>query len=224
MKILGINTATMEMGIALIEDDKVIHSKHVSGPTAKAEQLIPWIKEMLETENVQLAELDCISVAKGPGAFTGLRIGVVTAKTLSQMLEKPLAGVSTLEAFARQVKDSQSGKKLRVILNACRGDLNTALFEVSGEKLVRLEEDHAEKKEELMVKIENEESLILSDIKDIMTERQLDEVPDGAGVALLAVERMSRDQLDDPIIMPPVYSHGPNIRISPKIHKNLAVK
>jgi len=86
--------------------------------------------------------VDLIAVARGPGSFTGVRIGVAAAKGLSWGLDKPCCGVSTLEAMAWQAAHLE-GKLLCCCMDARRGQVYNALFRAEGESLQRLREDRA---------------------------------------------------------------------------------
>lgn len=137
MSILGINCATERIGVAVLHNAQLIE-KHWQGQTIKAEQLIPFIAETLAAAGCTLTEVSAVAVAVGPGAFTGLRLSIVTAKTICLEKQIPCIPISTLEALYHQYGNKT--KKNRVILAACRGEVSTALFAADGS---RLEPDHA---------------------------------------------------------------------------------
>ncbi|MFC1517052.1 tRNA (adenosine(37)-N6)-threonylcarbamoyltransferase complex dimerization subunit type 1 TsaB [Candidatus Margulisiibacteriota bacterium] len=224
MIILGINTATTCLSLALLNDHKVLLEKTVEGPTAKAEQLIPWLEELLSQVNLSLKGLQGIGIAQGPGAFTGLRIGVTTAKTLAQMLSIPLVGISTIEAYAYQFIKNKTAPLIRIILKACRDELNTALFSINNGTLVQLEEDHPEKQEMLFERIRNENSSLAGDIPKDFSSRKLPGEPTAVSIAKLAGDKIKKGEVSDPLKLIPIYSHGPNIKLSPRIHGKLLNK
>jgi len=100
---LGIETSTPTASIALMDDESLIAEVLFSGQMNLAEQLAPRIKELLVHEGVRLAGLDGIAVSLGPGSFTGLRIGVATAKALAHAVGLPLVGVPTADAVAEAI-------------------------------------------------------------------------------------------------------------------------
>jgi len=100
---LGIETSTPTASIALMDDENLIAEVLFSGQMNLAEQLAPRIKELLAHEGVRLAGLDGIAVSLGPGSFTGLRIGVATAKALAHAVGLPLVGVPTADAVAEAI-------------------------------------------------------------------------------------------------------------------------
>lgn len=136
MSILGLNCATERIGVAVLHNHELTE-KHWQGPTIKAEQLISFIAETLSQAGCTLNEVSAVAVAVGPGAFTGLRLSIVTAKTICLAKEIPCLPFSTLEALYHQAGKAQ--QKNRVILDACRGEVSTALFAADG---TRLEPDH----------------------------------------------------------------------------------
>ncbi|MDR2429113.1 MAG: tRNA (adenosine(37)-N6)-threonylcarbamoyltransferase complex dimerization subunit type 1 TsaB [Candidatus Margulisbacteria bacterium] len=146
MLTLGLNFATEDLCLAVVstdtEDLEVSVEKKYRGPTIKAEYLPDYLDELFRAAKINLKKISRLGIAIGPGAFTGLRLSLVTAKTIALALNIPLVPVSTLEALAAQHRAEADGKNIRVLLNACRGEMTTALFD---QNLRRLEPDHAVK-------------------------------------------------------------------------------
>jgi tRNA threonylcarbamoyl adenosine modification protein YeaZ len=152
MLTLGFNFATEDLCLAVAsrasatatdtEALEVSVEKKYRGPTIKAEYLPDYLDELLRASKTNLKKISRLGIAIGPGAFTGLRLSLVTAKTIALALNIPLVPVSTLEALATQYRAEAGGKNTRVILNACRGEMTTALFD---QNLRRLEPDHVVK-------------------------------------------------------------------------------
>ncbi len=221
MLTLGINTATTDLSIAVLDGDTVLGTRIEHGQTAKAEQLVPWIQELLEQLKLKISDIRAIGVAQGPGAFTGLRIGVTTAKTLAQMLEIPIAGISTIHAYAYQCRQVPGLTNVRILLKACRGEYNTGTFTVSNSAVTQHEADHPQKEEELWDIIRTEDTKLLGDVPEEFKTRLIDIKPDAISIAQLAQSRIERNDADKVQELMPVYSHGANIRLSPRIHGNL---
>src|SRR5215467_13545995 len=103
MLILGIDTSGKSGGVTLAEGDertfRVLGSTPIAGGTFSA-QLVPTIAGLLETYGSKLAEIGGFAVASGPGSFTGLRVGLSAIKGLAEILGRPIATVSLLEALA----------------------------------------------------------------------------------------------------------------------------
>ncbi len=100
MLILGIETASTVAAAALVQDEQVLVERMLNFGRTHSVRLLPLIQGVLADAACSGSQLDGIAVCQGPGSFTGLRIGLSTAKTLAQVWEKPLAPVSTLEALA----------------------------------------------------------------------------------------------------------------------------
>lgn len=103
MRVLSITTATNHLSVALTQDQNLIIEKNEEDQRNHSEHLDPMISSLLKEQNLKLADIDRFAVAQGPGSYTGLRIGITTAKMFSSILNKDLVGVSTLAALARGV-------------------------------------------------------------------------------------------------------------------------
>lgn len=104
MKVLAIDTSNLVMGISVLDEGKVLGEYITNLKKNHSIRVMPAIEEVLNETGIKPAELDRIVVAKGPGSYTGVRIGVTIAKTLAWTLKKDLVGISSLEVLA------QSGK------------------------------------------------------------------------------------------------------------------
>ncbi len=106
MKILGIDTATPFLALGVVEDDKVLSELRFNAGQTHAQILIPSIDRVLNEASLKLEELDGIAISIGPGSFTGLRIGLATAKGLCFASGKPLISVPTLDGLVYFQKSS----------------------------------------------------------------------------------------------------------------------
>ena len=105
MKILSIDTSSNICGVAILEDNTILKEISQNNGLTHSETLMPIIKNTLENLNTNLSEIDLIVCDKGPGSFTGIRIGVATAKAFSDSLNIQAIGISSLEALAYNVKN-----------------------------------------------------------------------------------------------------------------------
>lgn len=123
MKILAIDTSNQTMSVALLEDEKPLASYTSSVNKNHSVTLMPVIETLFKQNKVKPSEIDRVVVAKGPGSYTGLRIGITTAKTLAWTLKADLVGVSSLAHLASMVPD----KKALIIplFDARRGNVYT---------------------------------------------------------------------------------------------------
>ncbi|NLL47049.1 MAG: tRNA (adenosine(37)-N6)-threonylcarbamoyltransferase complex dimerization subunit type 1 TsaB [Firmicutes bacterium] len=102
MYVLGIDTSTMTGGVALLQGDQLVGESVLNIRTTHSERLLPALEELLISGGIEVDQVGLLSVVTGPGSFTGLRIGVATAKGLSYSLGIKFVGVTTLEAYGWQ--------------------------------------------------------------------------------------------------------------------------
>lgn len=128
--ILQIETATQVCSAALSVDGQTIALKELSAQNIHAGSLTLFIQEVMATAGKSYQDLDAIAVSKGPGSYTGLRIGVSTAKGLCFALDKPLLAIDTLKmmaaGFQRRHKDDQG--MICPMIDARRMEVFTALY------------------------------------------------------------------------------------------------
>jgi len=125
--ILGIESATAIASVAVATEYKILAEHMVNNLRTHSVNLMPMIKDTLADAGVSKEQLTGIAVASGPGSFTGLRIGISTARALAQVLKLPLIGVSTLEALAYALS-SQQDALVCPLLNARKNEIYTALY------------------------------------------------------------------------------------------------
>lgn len=136
--ILNIETATKNCSISLAKNGNSIYFKnHQEAGYSHAEKLHVLIQNALAETNLTLKNLDAIAVSSGPGSYTGLRIGVSSAKGLAFSLDKPLISVDTLEILARQVKTTNGF--IVPMIDARRMEVFTACFNSKFEKISQTE-------------------------------------------------------------------------------------
>ncbi len=123
--VLAVESATELAGVALADENGVLATVTVSRGRHHAESIAPAIDFVCRRAGVGLSELDAVGVDVGPGLFTGLRVGVGTARALSFALDKPLVGVGSLEVLAYAVATSGvvSGTLTVPVVDARRGEV-----------------------------------------------------------------------------------------------------
>lgn len=124
--LLAIDTSSLVLSCALAEEDRLIAEWTTQKKLTHSEQLIPQMEQMLSSAKVDKNEITAIAVSKGPGSFTGLRIGLATAKMCAAIWNVPLVGVSTLEALAWNMQGAQAF--ILPLEDAQRGNVYTALY------------------------------------------------------------------------------------------------
>ncbi|MBK8873233.1 MAG: tRNA (adenosine(37)-N6)-threonylcarbamoyltransferase complex dimerization subunit type 1 TsaB [Bacteroidetes bacterium] len=134
--ILNIETATEVCSVVLASDGNIIAREEEAEGRNHALLLTTFIENCLKLAGVAFADLDAIAVSKGPGSFTGLRIGVSTAKGLCYALDKPLISVNSLQSMAAVVIGNghhQEADLLCPMIDARRMEVYTALFDKKAE-------------------------------------------------------------------------------------------
>ena len=134
MLILGIDTAGHRTGTALLDGEEVLATRWSSGRHSAL--LVPMIAELFSSQQLPLDKLGLIGVAKGPGTYTGLRVGVVTAKALARSTGAVLLGIPTLDAMAAQAP--RDGDQVLVALQAHKGRVLAARYVRSTEGRLEL--------------------------------------------------------------------------------------
>jgi len=151
MLIVAIDTSGRHGSVALCRGDRasfeILGMREIEGGTYSA-RLIPCIAELFRHAALNKAQIDGFVVVDGPGSFTGLRVGLSTAKALCEALQRPLATVSMLEALA--VTYAQEGEVVTAVLDAGRGEVYVAEYAVTRQRadlqrqaVVKLEEFQA---------------------------------------------------------------------------------
>lgn len=141
MYILAIDSATPVAGIALLNNEKVIREEFINFKKTHSETLMPGVDRILRGCEITTDDLAAIAVTVGPGSFTGLRIGLATAKGLSMACAKPLIAISTLDVLAHNIVFSES--LVCPVLDARKQEVYTAFYDTTGNYPQRLTEDLA---------------------------------------------------------------------------------
>jgi tRNA threonylcarbamoyladenosine biosynthesis protein TsaB len=140
MRQISIDSSTSVLGIAAAESDSIVHLVEAEGAFRHVEEIVPRIDALLRECAWPAGSVDTVSVAAGPGSFTGLRIGAAAAKALSLAWDAPISFVDTLEAFAltetllrdrpgtRQAPAEPSPTWIVPTLDARKGRYYTAVF------------------------------------------------------------------------------------------------
>jgi len=161
--ILGIETATQQAGCALGGVEGVLASFHVARGRRHAETLAPAIEFICRQAGVALREVSVVAVDIGPGLFTGLRVGVATAKALAMGLRVPMIGLSSLDLLAFGVR--QTSRLIVTVIDARRAEVFYALYRSVPGGVQRLDGPHVSSAEELAAELmaRNEEALLVGD-------------------------------------------------------------
>jgi tRNA threonylcarbamoyladenosine biosynthesis protein TsaB len=141
MKLLAIDTSNWPLGVAVIEEGKLIGELNTHLAKNHSLRLMPAIEELFGQLDIRPNQLEGIAVAQGPGSYTGIRIGVTTAKTLAWSLNLPLLGISSLQVIAQNRLDFQG--KIIPLFDARRGQAYRGIYSYDAQHqiAVALEDD-----------------------------------------------------------------------------------
>ncbi|MBR4027607.1 MAG: tRNA (adenosine(37)-N6)-threonylcarbamoyltransferase complex dimerization subunit type 1 TsaB [Lachnospiraceae bacterium] len=134
MKILGIESSGLVASIAVMEDDNLLGEYTMNHKKTHSQTLLPMLDELVKMIELDLKTIDAIAVSKGPGSFTGLRIGSATAKGLGLALEKPIIPVETIDAMAYNLWGVE--KLICPIMDARNRQVYTGLYTFKNGNLI----------------------------------------------------------------------------------------
>ena len=163
MIILSLDCATECATVALLSEDKLLGEININNKKQHSTILMPMIDELLKSTQLSLNNVDGFVVSKGPGSFTGLRVGMSTIKALSQASKKPFISISTLDGLANNLYGTNG--IICPIMDALRGNVYTGLYKFDNDKLVTLKEPYVISIDELLhdLKAKNEKIYFIGD-------------------------------------------------------------
>lgn len=139
MNILAIDTSNKLMGVAILKNEVIIGEIVTNIKRGQSERLMPAITKLMEDVHLVPSQLDQIIVAQGPGSYTGVRIGVTTAKTLAWALKIPVIAVSSIEALAFQGRFFHS--IICPFFDARRSNIYANLYKWEDNKIIPLQSE-----------------------------------------------------------------------------------
>ena len=155
MKLLSLDASSKAASCALAEDGRLLGEYYADCGLTHSQTLLPMVRQLLDTTGTKTEEITHVAVSKGPGSFTGLRIGLAAAKSLAAGLHVPLCGVSTLLSLAYNLRGMRG--TACTVLDARRGQVYYALFALKDGVVRRLCEDRAGPIGELRQELKNVE-------------------------------------------------------------------
>lgn len=215
MKILAIDTTSMISSCCVYEDGYIIGDFSINQAKCHSEALFPMICDMLDKLGLYLKDIDYFAISIGPGSFTGIRIGLTSAKTLAQVLNKGIIGISTLKAMAFGVFSEKyivpiidaRGQRLyyAMYINEC-GELKE-LIPPSMENIDKLIEKLKAQRKELIFTgdaVNLYKDKLSSIEKSVFTKANLNNCL-SRNIAMLAKEKANKKEFDDVYTLSPVY-------------------
>ncbi|MCF6149119.1 MAG: tRNA (adenosine(37)-N6)-threonylcarbamoyltransferase complex dimerization subunit type 1 TsaB [Candidatus Kuenenia sp.] len=216
MNVLGIETSGNIGGIALCENQQCIITKTFSGAMRHERELVPAIKDILEEVHWTVNDIDVIAVDVGPGSYTGLRIGVTCAKTLSYALNRPVVDVPIFDIVA---ENCTSGTlPICPIIDARRKHVYACVYQIDGVQKKRLTEFMVIEPEKLLALLPRPVTIFGDGIlpykeifsqEDIIIGAEEYATPKPGNVALLGEKRYESGYQCEPGKLLPLYLQRP---------------
>lgn len=218
---IAIDTSTDTASLALVEDSEVLAELAWRCGQNHTTQLLPHLVHLLHQSKLNLESTTGIIVARGPGSFNGLRVGISTAKGLALSLGVPLVGISTLEVAAYQ--HAETGRPVCPIFNAGRGEIATALYQMKGKEWRQLVAEHITTLDALCSQITvrtvfcgDFTALIVPQLRKQLKQKAVIPPPAArlrraAFLAELGQQRLKAGDYDQPATLQPLYLRRPSI-------------
>lgn len=225
MLILGIESATFAAGCAIGGHEGVLAAAHTTKGRRHAESLVPSIEFICEQAQIDLAEISVIAVDLGPGLFTGLRVGIATAKSLAYALQVPMIGVASLDLLAFPVR--YTSRLIAATIDARRGELYFAFYRQVPGGIQRLGDHRLGSPEDLASELlaSGEDVLLVGDgayryheVFDGLTKVEVADRsaahPSATSLVQLAHARALREQFQPAAALQPIYLRKPDAEIN----------
>jgi len=227
--ILALNTSTPQIGIAIMHKGgwplaNVVFSQ---GPSHFG-SLIPAIHFLLDNMGADIHQIEGVAVAVGPGSFTGLRVGVATAKGFAHALGIPLMGISSLKALAVSAGKLDNSMVVAPLIDSRRGEVFTAPFLNENNNLAQTAEEHSVQLDSLSDIYDPLRTLFIGSNPAVQMSKLSEIYPkgfisapihlwsaDAVGVASLGLFRFLSKDYDDLQTCTPAYISPPDIRPNP---------
>lgn len=170
MKVLGIDTSSKAASVAIMEDDKLISEYTINNKTTHSKKLMLIIENMFELNEMSAKDIDLISVCVGPGSFTGLRIGVATAKAIAHVRNIPVVEVNSLEALAFNI--AMTNKTVCPMIDAQKKQVYTCKYSWDKDSLLKVGDIDVKKVDDLADELKSscEEFVLLGEGADLHKE------------------------------------------------------
>lgn len=218
---LAIDTSTETASIALAEDSEVLTEFTWHCGQNHSAELLPHLSYLLNQSGVSLQSVSCIIVARGPGSFNGLRVGISTAKGLAFSLGIPIVGIGTLEVEAYQ--HAKTGLPICAIFDAGRDEIAAAIYQKKRNRWCQLTAEHITTVDNLCSQITTKTifcgefiPFIAARLRKQLKQRAIIPPPAArlrrAGfLAELGCQRLKAGSYDNPASLQPMYLRRPAI-------------
>lgn len=140
MKLLAIDTVTEACSVALMHDDEIRECYEVT-PRGHSQRVLPMVEELLSQAGLKPAQLDAVVMDRGPGSFTGVRIGVSVVQGLAFALDLPVISISSLAALAQAAYREQGREQVLAVIDARMGEVYWGYYQLNQGRMCLLAEE-----------------------------------------------------------------------------------
>jgi tRNA threonylcarbamoyladenosine biosynthesis protein TsaB len=214
--VVGIDTSTSQTSVAIGSEHEIFAKTSVAG-AARQESVTPVLRDLLDRSGLALSQVGGIAVGTGPGLFTGLRVGVETAKTLAQALHLPIVGITSLDTLAYPVR--YTPRTIAAVIDARRGEVFSAIYRAVPGGVIRERDYEVHPPDHLAAELQAGAGEVLAVGNGAMLYRHvLEEIgsrlevassvaahPEAAALVELAVPRFLREEHDRLFDIVPLY-------------------
>ncbi len=225
MLVLGIETATPQVGVAVGGHEGVLASFHSARDRRHAETLAPAVEFVCAQARIELSEIGCIAVDVGPGLFTGLRVGLAAAKAFAHALRVPMVGVSSLDLIAFPAR--LSDRLIVSTVDARRGELFYAFYRRVHGGVTRVTEPQVDQPDDVATQLRalGEDCLVVGDggvryaaafetSRGVELAREGFRYPSAGSLVELAHMQALREEFVTAREIEPLYLRSPDARIN----------
>ena len=223
MKILGIDTSSSNLSLAILGDKDEVFERNIEAGRRLSSIIIESITDIIKKKKMSLDSLDAFAVGLGPGSFTGLRIGIATVKGLALATSKPIIAIPSLDILASSVSENEY--QICPIIDAKRQKVYSSIYKTKNNNLVRKNDYLLVDIEKLLKKIKNK-TIFLGDginiykkiIKDKLGKKAkfIDEeswFPRAGNLVLMAKEKYQKKKFDNSDKLVPLYLYPKECQI-----------
>lgn len=218
---LVIDTATRDLGLALMDDTEAAGQFHWRTRQNHTKELVPAIRGLLDKAGLGLKDLEGIVVSLGPGGFSGLRVGMTTAKGLAVGTGVPLVAVPTLDAAAYPMIGL--GAPVCALMPSGRGEVAAAIYRANGSEMEKTVDEHLTTVEAVADSVleatifcgpitQDMELEIRDRLGDLgLTPRGVGQASRVVPMGQIGIRRIKTGESDDPVTLQPLYIRRPSI-------------
>jgi tRNA threonylcarbamoyladenosine biosynthesis protein TsaB len=211
--ILNIETSTTNCSVSISKDREILHSIELNDGYKHAENLHPFIEEAITKAAISINDISAVSVGKGPGSYTGLRIGVSAAKGLAYALNIPLIGINSLKVLANTAIDEKKEPEALYVpmIDARRMEVYTSCFdsllnELKPTEALILNEENPYEKEKKIIYIFGDGAHKIKDVWNLTNIRLLADIyPNAISMATISHDYYDKQQFENVAYFEPFY-------------------